>query len=673
MGQKPITIRSLYLIPLIGVNILLTLVMVTVFTRTQRKALVADIDNTLFAVATLAKELLPEAYLDRISEPGSVPDELYQRVVTRHNRLCVALGLEYIWSVMESRDGRVVFTTATSPDKETANRRHAAFLEEHTNQGFYRDAFRIMRPFSCSLTDKWGALRVALIPYADARGNKHLFGASIRLDAMDRRLRGIVWRSLLFGTGLFFFFLVCVLFITRWVTHPLQRLTSTIRSIASGESGLEAEEKGAAEIRTLARHFNRLHQLVRGRISDLETSNVSLIDRHAAERRQAQVRLDTSEQRYRNLLNFAVDGILIGSADGYITDANECACALFGLRHEEMIGKHITAMPFTADTLMEVPFRFDLVHAGETVVRERVIRRPDGSRVVVEIHSKAMPDGTLQSIYRDITERKRAQALLESANHLLEQRVRERTAQVQKYTDQLRALTARLMQAEEHERRRIANMLHEDLQQTLAAARMLLGVASETVRTQAARTPLERVDQMLEEAFRLTRSLAQELAVSALTDGGLPQALEWVVRQMREKFGLAVDLRCGEGVCAAREEICQCLCLTVKELLFNVVKHAGTPHAEVDVRLTGTGVLRMSVRDAGRGFDASFANGIPNGTGIGLFGVRERVEGLGGRVTVQSEVGRGTEVVVAFAPQDPLPAEGRNGNAEGGASGDGTV
>ncbi len=128
--------------------------------------------------------------------------------------------------------------------------------------------------------------------------------------------------------------------------------------------------------------------------------------------KQVEEALRRSEQRFREVVDFAVDGILLGDHNGYLTLVNDRIVEILGIARDELLGKHISQAPFTAAALAAKPFRFDLVRAGQIVVNERELVRSDGAIVVVEMRSRMMPDGTFQSILRDITERKREQVAL---------------------------------------------------------------------------------------------------------------------------------------------------------------------------------------------------------------------------------------------------------------------
>ena len=135
------------------------------------------------------------------------------------------------------------------------------------------------------------------------------------------------------------------------------------------------------------------------------------ISQDITQRKQAEMAMQESERRFRELIELAVDGILIGSHEGKIVEANTIMLKLTGRLLENLIGADITGL-FAANTLKNTPLRYDLLVKGETVISERDIFRPDGTFIPIEMHTKMMPDGSYQSIFRDITERKKSEETL---------------------------------------------------------------------------------------------------------------------------------------------------------------------------------------------------------------------------------------------------------------------
>jgi PAS domain S-box-containing protein len=129
--------------------------------------------------------------------------------------------------------------------------------------------------------------------------------------------------------------------------------------------------------------------------------------------------LSASEERYRETFELAVDGILEGSADGRIIGANVQMQKWLGRSLKQLLGLHVSEL-FDPQELKAKPLRFDQLNVAALVVNERNLRRPDGTSLPVEMHSKRMPDGTYQSIYRDLSERKRAEETLRLKQALLD-------------------------------------------------------------------------------------------------------------------------------------------------------------------------------------------------------------------------------------------------------------
>jgi CheY-like chemotaxis protein/anti-sigma regulatory factor (Ser/Thr protein kinase) len=159
---------------------------------------------------------------------------------------------------------------------------------------------------------------------------------------------------------------------------------------------------------------------------------------------------------------------------------------------------------------------------------------------------------------------------------------------------------------------------------------------------------------MLNESIRSSRSLTIDLSPPILFDAGLQPALEWLARQMRDKYGLgvAVDLK---GVPAPLGEDTQILVFqAVRELLFNVVKHAGVEQARLHLNADDN-QIRVVVEDTGVGFDLQQIEGSePASDGLGLFSVKERLKFLGGQVRIESQPGYGTRAEITVPRQDAV-------------------
>ncbi len=365
--------------------------------------------------------------------------------------------------------------------------------------------------------------------------------------------------------------------------------------------------------------------------------------RDVTERHRAEEVLTLSEQKYRRLYQSTLDGYVAVAMGGHILECNQAYLDMLGYTADEIRERtYVELTParwhkYEADVIAR-----QVLVRGYSDVYEKEYIRKDGTVIPIELRthlirdSNGNPEG-MWGFVRDITERKRAAEALHKAHDELEHKVRERTAR-------LRELTLALTRTEQRERRRIAHVLHEDLQQLLVAAKFRVGELVEGARDGALHRLADSAQQALDRALQISRSLTTDLRPPVLYELGLVAALDWLAHDMRDRFGLTVVVRAAKIITPASDDIRIMAFESVRELLLNVVKHAGVKTAEVRVAPLGAGQLRIEVADKGVGFDPAQATSRT----FGLFNLRERAEGVGGTFTVTSKPRRGTCVALVL-------------------------
>lgn len=233
--------------------------------------------------------------------------------------------------------------------------------------------------------------------------------------------------------------------------------------------------------------------------------------------------------------------------------------------------------------------------------------------------------------------RGRADEEIRRANAGLELRVAERT-------EQLRRLATDVLLAEQRERRRLADLLHDHLQQLLVSAKLQVGAAVRRTRSPGLRDQLQAVEQQLAAAVEAARTLTADISPAVLYAFGLAAALQWLGTRTEEEHGLRVTVLAGDRAEPRDEGSRILLYQSVRELLFNVVKHAGASEALIVLNRIDEGRIRLLVQDEGRGF--SLPSPPRASDGFGLFSIGERLTQMGGTMEIESAPGKGTRVTL---------------------------
>jgi PAS domain S-box-containing protein len=402
----------------------------------------------------------------------------------------------------------------------------------------------------------------------------------------------------------------------------------------------EGETNWSDEYRFLCKSGRYAYVLDRGHVIRNPTGKaVRMVGgmRDLTERREAEAALGESEERFRATFEQAPIGIAEISPEGAFERVNPRLCEMFGYSAEELLMRNARALTHRED----VPATSTLVAevlAGKRTTFEtdkRYIRK-DGSVLWAHAISTILRDPAglprkFIAVIEDVTVRKLAHQAIEN-------------------------LPARLLEAQDEERRRIARELHDSTAQELAVVAMNLGRLQEWIegRDPGAENLLADSLAVLAQANKDLRTLAHLLHPPMLEELGLAGALRHYVEGFSQRSGIRVELECGDDLERCSDGIETALFRVVQESLANVHRHSTSDCAFLKLARAGDNI-ELTIADRGRGLPPGLITGTADEAriGVGISGMRERVRQLKGRLDLSSK-GQGTtvHVVLPFCAKD---------------------
>ena len=355
--------------------------------------------------------------------------------------------------------------------------------------------------------------------------------------------------------------------------------------------------------------------------------------RDITERKKTEEALRQSEGKLNAMLYSIGDHMSMMDRDLNILWANDIAKRIFGDNivgkkcYEAYHGRQVPCEPYPCLTLRA--FRDGKIHKHDTSVIDKT-----GGLVYfhctanVALRDEQGNPTAVIEISRDITEQKRSEEQLKS------------------YQDQLRSSISQLSLVEEEERRRIATELHDHIGQTLAYCKIKIGEMLNSPPSIDIKGSLDEIRTMIDTAIQYSRSLTFDLSNPMLYELGFEAAVEWLGEKLQKEHGLMVDFKNDRQQKPLDDKTRVILLQAVRELLTNIIKHARARNVTVSIKRNNT-AIQIDIKDDGIGFDVSKTDAHLNKTySFGIFSIRERLQSIKGKLTIESEPGYGTNVTL---------------------------
>jgi PAS domain S-box-containing protein len=323
---------------------------------------------------------------------------------------------------------------------------------------------------------------------------------------------------------------------------------------------------------------------------------------------------------YRAVFEAAPDGILVVDHRGIIRSANPMASRMFAYERDDLVGQNVDALVPDVARKAHADHRSRYVRAPRArpmgAEMDLTGRRRDGSEFPAEISLSPWESAEGMRIIvtvRDVTQRQR-----------------------------LRDFSAGALRASEDERRRIARELHDDTAQHLASLLMWVRLIEPKIESEEVREKLRELRNEIAACAEGVRRIARGLRPPELEDAGIVAALRAHARSMREGAGMDVRIDAEaavDGLLGSDARLV--LYRIVQEAVSNALRHAGTTSVRIELLVEEEKVIGL-IRDEGRGFGEESRGGA----GLGLLGMQERAAMVGGRLSIESQRGKGTLVRV---------------------------
>ncbi len=444
---------------------------------------------------------------------------------------------------------------------------------------------------------------------------------------------------------------------------PIQlrhRAEATVRTQERKQRAKTAKAKSATDPERML-HELQVHQV------ELEMQNTEL--------QEARDRMELLLEKFTGLYDFAPVGYLSLDEQGQIFEVNLSGAALLRVGRARLINRRLPAFVIPASRGIFLAFLKRVFTGHGKQVCEVTLEREDGTTFWADIHGTAAaisansPRKWCRVVVSDITVLKRAEEAqrraeaIEAANEELrqeiarrkvseealrksERRQRQMWEQSRVLQEQLRRLSHQVLHAQEEERKRISRELHDVIAQTLTGINIRLAALKKesALNRKGFDRSITRAQKLVEKSLARVHDFARELRPAVLDDLGLIPALHSFVKNFSHRTGIRVHLKAFAGVEQLDNNKRTTLYRVAQEALTNVAHHAKASRVEVSIQKLPDHIC-IKLEDDGKSFSVDRFLRANGGKRLGLLGMRERLEMVGGRFGIESAAGKGTTVI----------------------------
>jgi len=427
-----------------------------------------------------------------------------------------------------------------------------------------------------------------------------------------------------------FVFISIISSVAIWLVigRPVRKLTRFAQQVGKGNLDIKLNpEDSVDELQLLSLAFNEMTDQLKNLINGLKEKVLEL--------QNTKAKLTYSEEQYRSLNDNIPIGVFRSTLDGELVSINSALFQMMGVE-ENNPAPPLNTKSFYENLEDRTALLAEIASNKETRGFECQMKRSDGSNFLASISARLVEEDDdrvqyIDGIVEDITEREKAEHDLKESETML------------------RALSVKLQEVEEANRKEIARELHDRVGQSLTALNINLNILHNQLQPEQ----LEKVNDRLMDSIDLVekttvniRDVMAELRPQVLDDYGLAASLRWYRERFCKRTGIQIDLET-TTIEETRfpEKVETALFRIMQEAFNNVIKHAQATTISVTAAATAK-TLAVTIIDNGQGFEMSTNNSSQDLQHWGLVNMRERAEALGGQFQIESEPGKGTRLQV---------------------------